>query len=537
MSLPQQHSSVIIPKERRRSFMDYGGVNSFNNFASSFSRAQQYSGSSIMEHFEDGRAGSLRQYSFSASNFPGEDTPISPLNEEAVVDDEVSRNGGSDRIEYFQFPNPDESEVGDSDNYLADELTPLAPTISKQSSHKSFISRIGSSTSPQTIFNSINTLVGIGLLSIPFGFRLSGWIMGVFILLGSALSTNLTAKYLGRILKHHPHLLTYSDISFAYGGKFFSILVTVFFVMDLIGAALTLILLFTDCFVIIWPHVVGLKVIIVSIVFFTSLLPLNILSIFSLVGILATIGIIVVVVVCGFIIDKSPGSLLEFAPTALLPANATSLLFSLGIFMMPWGGHPVFPELYRDMRHPQKFSHASNISFLVTFMLDFAIGATGYLMYGLEVDDSIIKSLMQNSNYPSWVNKALCLIMGILPISKLPLVTRPIISSYENILQISPHYYQKSSANKIVRVVARFVFCCLLLLIALLFTSFGKLMSFLGSAICYTVCLTLPLLFYLKLNKPHIGIMERTLIKFGVIISISCAVLGTYASIVAETTK
>lgn len=543
MSLPSQQTTVKIPKERRRSFMDYGGANSFNNFASSFSRAQQYSGSSLMEQFEDGRNGLLRGYSDLPSNIPGEEVAISPLNEEAIIDvddDGGQRSGrGSDRLEYFQFPSPGggEREVrGDSESMI-DELTPLVPTISKQDSHKSFISRIGSSTLPQTVFNSINTLVGIGLLSIPFGFRQSGWIMGILLLLGSAMSTNFTAKYLGKILKHHQHLLTYGDIAFAYGGRFFAILVTFFFVMDLIGAALTLILLFTDCFVIIWPHVVGLKVFIVSIVFFTSLLPLNILSIFSLMGILATMGIILIVIICGFIINETPGSLLQFAPTTLLPTNFQNLLFSLGIFMMPWGGHPVFPELYRDMRHPQKFSHASNVAFLVTFLLDFAIGATGYLMYGLQVDDSIIKSLMQNDNYPTWVNKALCLIMGILPISKLPLVTRPIISSYENMLKIAPRYNAKSMSNKVARVFARFVFCCLLLLVALLFTSFGKLMSFLGSAICYTVCLTLPLLFYLQLNKAQIGIIEGILIKIGIVISISCAVLGTYASIVTNTAK
>ncbi|KAI5958199.1 hypothetical protein KGF57_002554 [Candida theae] len=548
MSLPSQQQPVQIHKERRRSFMDYGGANSFNNFASSFSRAQQYSGSSLLEQVEDD-GGANRSASFSKkdsflhSGTSRGDLAISPLNEEAIVDDEEAprrpRRGDGDRLEYFSFPQPDESRVGDGVDGVSDldEFTPLVPTSSKQSSFKSHRLPTGNSTSPQTIFNSINTLVGIGLLSIPFGFRQSGWIMGVALLLGSALSTNLTAKYLGRILKHHPHLFTYGDVSFAYGGKFFSILVTLFFVLDLIGAALTLILLFTDCFAIIWPHTVELKVLIVTIVFFTSLLPLNILSFFSLLGILATMGIIIVVVICGFLIDKSPGSLLEFAPTAAWPTSAKNLFFSFGIFMMPWGGHPVFPELYRDMRHPQKFTHASNISFSVTFLLDFAIGATGYLMYGAQVNDSIIKSLMQNANYPSWVNKALCLIMGILPISKLPLVIRPIISSYENILQIAPHFSQKSSTSRgALRVIVRFIFCCVLLLIALMFTSFGKLMSFLGSAICYTVCLTLPLLFYLQLNKSRIGSVERVLIQVGIVVSISCALLGTCASITTKST-
>lgn len=34
---------------------------------------------------------------------------------------------------------------------------------------------VGRSTLPQTVFNSINTLIGIGLLSLPLGLKYSGW--------------------------------------------------------------------------------------------------------------------------------------------------------------------------------------------------------------------------------------------------------------------------------------------------------------------------------------------------------------------------
>jgi vesicular inhibitory amino acid transporter len=34
---------------------------------------------------------------------------------------------------------------------------------------------IGQSTLPQTVFNSVNVLVGIGLLSLPLGLKYSGW--------------------------------------------------------------------------------------------------------------------------------------------------------------------------------------------------------------------------------------------------------------------------------------------------------------------------------------------------------------------------
>ena len=49
MPLPDLTDPPSAPKQRRRSFMDYGGPNSINNFASSYSRAQQYIGTSFME--------------------------------------------------------------------------------------------------------------------------------------------------------------------------------------------------------------------------------------------------------------------------------------------------------------------------------------------------------------------------------------------------------------------------------------------------------------------------------------------------------
>lgn len=34
---------------------------------------------------------------------------------------------------------------------------------------------VGQSTMPQTVFNSVNVLIGIGLLSLPLGIKYSGW--------------------------------------------------------------------------------------------------------------------------------------------------------------------------------------------------------------------------------------------------------------------------------------------------------------------------------------------------------------------------
>lgn len=512
-------SYPIPPTQRRRSILDIGGPNSLNNFASSYTRAQQYIGSTLIE-----QGGNLME------NDPHMQEPYlgqqqQPTDEEAILSDGGSLYEGA--------------IASEGSSIIEDETTRLlTPQLSRITTKRSsFCVITGNSTGPQTVFNSVNTLMGIGMLSLPFGFKIAGWLCGTLLLVGSALATNLTAKYLGHILRMNPHLSTYGDIAHEFGGKYFLYFVTLFFVIDLFGASLTLIILFADSFYIVWPNINGLKALIVSVVFILSLLPLNVLSILSLLGIFATLSILIVIISCGFLLNVSPGSLLTPAMTTILPSDPKNLLLALGIFMALWGGHPVFPELYRDMRHPAKYSRCSNISFSITFCLDYCIGAIGYLMFGLSVNDSVIRSLMTNPHYPAYINTILCILMGILPVSKLPLVTKPIITSYENLLGLTPKYVLMDKQGHMVdtygipRILARMAFCLVLLASALFFTSFGKLVAFLGSAICFTICLTLPLMFYLRLNRNNIGAPQAVFMKIGIAISIVAAIVGTYASI------
>ncbi|EGW33095.1 uncharacterized protein SPAPADRAFT_137673 [Spathaspora passalidarum NRRL Y-27907] len=511
----------IPRRERRTSILDMGGPNSINNFASSYTRAQQYIGSTLIE-----QGGNLIEQ---LSRQP------SVSNEEAV--EFVTPDS------YGPFRFQATNEV-DEECAVDTEETSLLPELSRISTKRSSFTIItGNSTVPQTVFNSVNTLVGIAMLTLPFGFRLSGWLFGMLFMLFTAFCSNITAKYLGRILRQYHHLSTYGDIAHEFGGPYFSYFVTFFFIFDLTGASLTLIILFADSLSIVWPHIHALKIIIVGLIFLLSLLPLSILSLFSLLGILGTLCIIIIIVLCGFLSDQQPGSLIFPEATSMLPPAWKNLLFSLGIFMAPWGGHPVFPELYRDMRHPGKYSKSCNISFSTTFFLDLAIGALGYLMFGNTVDDSIIKTIMNNPHYPKYINKILCLLMGLLPLSKLPLVTKPIITSYENVFGLTPKYVvvdkegQLADTYGFTRIVARAIFFSLLLALGLLFTSFGKLVSFLGSAICFTVCLALPLLFYMKLNGDNIGTIHKVFLKIGVVLSLSAAVIGTYSSLAMNVTE
>lgn len=440
---------------------------------------------------------------------------------------------GSDPFRGFDFPHDEETALEQS-----------AASTSRRGSMSSTIIGSGLSTAPQTIFNSVNTLMGIAMLSLPFAFKLTGWVLATVQLVLVAWATNKTAKILGTILQKNKHLHSYGDIAFAYGGSRFHAFATFTFTLDLLGALLSLVLIFADSFTILFPTVNSFvfKLCILAVTFFTSFLPLSTVSFISLFGVLCSAAVLVCIAICGFFSPASPGSLLNPAPTSLWPTSLQGVLLSWGLFMSPWGGHPVFPELCRDMRHPKKYGQCCNAAFLFTFVLDFALASAGYLMFGALAKDSLTKNLMSNPAYPAWVSPAFCALLGLLLASKLALVVRPVITVAERMFpNDEPEYITYKNGKRTQETPIRAIFARLLVLgtlflLAILFTSFGKIMAFFGSAICFTICLTLPLMFHLKFNDEDLSSVGKALTKFGIVVGIVGAVGGTYASIVAEAT-
>lgn len=531
-----QCDSHLMPRSfeqrlRRLSILEFGGRNSLSNFASSYQRAQIFTGSSLLENDSD----SALMADFAASSIqdvsPG--SSITDLLLESGIGED-SNTRGHNNLNSFQFP-PKPIEA----TPLMDP--PHGADLSRRSSHEGAdvegepTFSYGRSTSAQTVFNSINNLVGIGMMSLPFGMNLAGWFVGSFLLLACAFMTGLTAKIMGLILKRHLNLKTYADMVALYGTPLFLVLVTGLFCLDLCGASLSLVLIFSDFFSILVPHVGKpiLKAIIVVAVCLLSFLPLSVLALLSFLGILSVFGVIGLIIMCGFTIHTSPGSLYVPAMTKMWPDNLNDFFMALGIFMSPWGGHPVFPELYRDMIHPSHFNKSIDVSFSFAFLIDYSIAVVGYLMYGISCQDSILKSMMSNTNYPSWTTPIFCGLVGLLPLCKLPLVTRPLISFYESALRLSPKHPSHSLLDA-KRVIGRIIFFSLLLAVSWMISSFGRLVSFLGSAICFTVCITLPLLFYIHFLEDEISTKRKVFAWIGIVVSIMGALFGTYGLVIMK---
>lgn len=72
----------------------------------------------------------------------------------------------------------------------------------------------GQSTLPQTVFNSTNVLIGVGILSLPLGMKYAGWLCGTIFLAAAALVTGYTAKLLAKCMDVDASLITFADLAF-----------------------------------------------------------------------------------------------------------------------------------------------------------------------------------------------------------------------------------------------------------------------------------------------------------------------------------
>jgi len=63
--------------------------------------------------------------------------------------------------------------------------------------------------------------------------------------------------------------------------------------------------------------------------------------------------------------------------------------------------------------------------------------------------------------------------------------------------------------------------------LAILCPSFDRVMALMGSAFCFTICVILPFLFYLKLFGKDVSMKERIIAWFLIVICTVMALVGT----------
>ncbi|KAK7213470.1 hypothetical protein V2G26_020648 [Clonostachys chloroleuca] len=426
-------------------------------------------------------------------------------------------------------------EEEDDEDAAHGEHEPILVKEVKQGSHV-VLAVEGQSTLPQSVFNSINAIIGVGILSLPLAFKLSGWIFGLALMTLCACVTGYTGKLLAKCMDYDPGLITYSDLAFVSFGTRARMVVSAMFSLELVAACVALMILFADSLDLLLPGLATVnswKCLCAVLILVLNALPLRFLSYTSIVGIFSTFGIVCIVIVDGLVKTETPGSLRDPAATYLLPSNWLALPLAYGLMASPWGAHSIFPSIYRDMRHPAKWGKAVKVTFSFSYALDMCLGVIGILMFGDGISDAITSNILKSEGYPKALAITMCIFVAIIPLTKIPLNARPLVTTADVLCGVHEHHHhhhhehQDSTGNHRgelvksgIRGVIRVSVVIILLFISIVFPAFDSVCAFLGAALCTVISIILPISFYLKLYWQETSPSER-LVLFSLLILFS----------------
>jgi len=568
-----QESYISIPVERtpnsvrprRDSILNnpigsFKGVNSLSRFASSYSRAQSFLTIEPLhdnprsffkdddELFNpDTLAPSSQGDRLSHVLQRGEFDGLRPRNSNDSFNNHLDEQGDYEAVDDSSFithshrGTPSIYSYGathDVNSGFADYSESTNLVLRKVESKGKVVTLIaGQSTAPQTIFNSVNVLIGIGLLALPLGLKHAGWILGVPALSLCALLTLHSATLLSKCMDTDPTLMTFSDLAYVTFGPSGRSFISVLFSLDLLASGVSFVVLFADSLNALIPSISvnQFKIVAFFVLTAPSFLPLSILSLISLFGIASTLSVIGITFLSGITKITSPGSLREFAPTNLYPETLADALIAIGILMAPFGGHAIFPSLKVDMRHPYKFQECLKITYTVTWIADMSMACLGFLMFGGDVKEEITKSILLTGGYPQWTYIVICSLMAIVPFSKAPLTARPIIAIFDRMFDlndISTYTGFKKTLMSLLKIFVRLFVNGMFVIVAVAFPEFDKIIAFMGAGLCFLLCLILPSLFYLHICRETVTPRERLACYIIIFFSAVFSIVGTYAAII-----
>jgi len=126
------------------------------------------------------------------------------------------------------------------------------------------------------------------------------------------------------------------------------------------------------------------------------------------------------------------------------------------------------------------------------------------------------------------------LLQKIFRITDIFFSARPLVATAEVLcgLNSSNRSSQNSSelserVATLAKVFVRVFIIVLIVFIAIVFPSFDRIMALMGSLLCFTICIILPLAFYLKIFGSEISFSERVFDWSLIIVSSVMAIVGT----------
>lgn len=263
---------------------------------------------------------------------------------------------------------------------------------------------------------------------------------------------------------------------------------------------------------------------------------LSLLSYFSIIGILSSLFCLYTVFYVGFAIDTSAaeytiGSLLQPQPLEVI-ADAERIPLAIGLTMVAFGGHSVFPSICSSMADRTEYPKVLNVAYLIVCLVYGAIELSGYLMFGVHTTKEITLNLI--AVFPGTLTRLVIWTIALNPMSKIAITITPIALALEEfVLTPAEMSAPRSRRTKVFRAFLRTVIGIATLFCALFVPHFARVTSFLGAFFAMLASVFLPCICYIKLFGHRLPRWEIWLNAGLAGLSLVFAFIGTIASFIS----
>lgn len=263
---------------------------------------------------------------------------------------------------------------------------------------------------------------------------------------------------------------------------------------------------------------------------------LSLLSYFSIIGILSSLFCLYTLFYVGFAIDTSAtdytiGSLLHPQPLEIV-ADTERIPLAIGLTMVAFGGHSVFPSICSSMADRKEYPKVLNVAYFIVCLVYGAIELGGYLMFGVHTTKEITLNLI--AVFPGSLTRLVIWTIALNPMSKIAITITPIALALEEFVLTPAEMSAPSSRRtKVFRAFLRTIIGVATLFCALFVPHFARVTSFLGAFFAMLASVFLPCVCYIKLFGHRLPRWEIWLNAGLAGLSLVFAFFGTIASFIS----